>query len=214
MTDPVAAGHWAEVYEQNLPEEVSWYEEQPARSIELVRACRIALDAPIIDIGGGTAGLAAALVAEGYSDVTVADISASALHRAEERAGALADRIKFVLADVRDHDFDNSVAIWHDRAVFHFMVSEGDRAGYLSTLRKTLRPGGHLLIATFGPEGPERCSGLPTCRYDAATLAAALGTDFRDVASGIEVHRTPAGTPQEFLFAHFLRTGESQAATV
>jgi hypothetical protein len=89
------------------------------------------------------------------------------------------------------------------------MVTEDDRARYLSTLRKTLRPGGHLVIATFGPEGPERCSGLPTCRYDAATLAAALGRGFSEVASGIESHRTPGGAPQQFLFAHFLRTSDS-----
>jgi hypothetical protein len=114
-----------------------------------------------------------------------------------------------VLADVRHHNFDRSVDIWHDRAVYHFMVSEDDRDGYLSTLRKTLRRGGHLVIATFGPEGPEQCSGLPTCRYDALTLAAALGGGFSEVASRIEVHRTPGGTPQQFLFAHFLRTSDS-----
>jgi ubiquinone/menaquinone biosynthesis C-methylase UbiE len=208
MTDS-SAGHWANVYERKAPEEVSWYEAHPTRSLELVRACEVARDAPIIDVGGGTSALAAALVGDGYSDVTVADISQSALHRAEKRAGPLADRINFVLADVRHHDFRSSVEIWHDRALYHFMVGEDDRANYLSTLRNTLRPRGHLLIATFGPEGPEQCSGLPTSRYDAATLAAALGMGFSEVASGIEVHRTPAGTPQQFLFAHFLRTGES-----
>jgi 2-polyprenyl-3-methyl-5-hydroxy-6-metoxy-1,4-benzoquinol methylase len=208
MTDP-SANHWADVYERKAPEEVSWYEEQPTRSLDLVRTSGVARDAPIIDVGGGTSALAAALVAEGYSDVTVADISPSAIDRAEKRAGSLADRINFVLADVRDHDFDRPVEIWHDRAVYHFMVTEDDRDGYLSTLRKTLRPGGHLLVATFGLEGPEQCSGLPTCRYDAPTLAAALGGGFSEVASGIEVHRTPGGTPQQFLFAHFLRTSES-----
>ena len=208
MTDS-SAGHWADVYERKAPEEVSWYEEQPRLSLELVRACEVGREAPIIDIGGGTSALAGALVAEGYSDVTVADISPSALDRAEKRAGPLGDRINFVLADVRHHDFDRSVEIWHDRAVYHFMVTEDDRDGYLSTLRKTLRPGGHLVIATFGPEGPEQCSGLPTCRYDALTLAAALGGGFSEVASGIEAHRTPGGTRQQFLFAHFLRTSDS-----
>jgi ubiquinone/menaquinone biosynthesis C-methylase UbiE len=208
MTDSVA-GHWANVYERKAPEEVSWYEEQPTRSLELVRACEVARDAPIIDIGGGTSALAAALVAEGYRNVTVADISQSALHGAEERAGALADRINFLLADVRHHDFPSPVEIWHDRAVYHFMVTEEDRDSYLSTLRKTLGPGGHLLIATFGPEGPEQCSGLPTCRYDATTLTAALGTGFSEIASGIEVHRTPGGRPQQLLFAHFLRTSDA-----
>jgi SAM-dependent methyltransferase len=184
---------------------MSWYEEHPSRSLELIRACQVEHDAPIIDIGGGTSALAAALVSEGFTDVTVADISRSALQLAEQRSGGPATGIHFVLADVRNDAFGRSFEVWHDRAMFHFMVSDEDRASYISTLRTSLRPGGHLLIATFGPQGPEQCSGLPTRRYDAKTLASALGSAFTEVSSGLGTHRTPSGGTQQFLSAHFLR---------
>ena len=203
------AGHWAEVYARRAPEEVSWYEPQPTRSLELVRACGVALDAAIIDVGGGTSGLAAALVAEGYRDVTVADISASALARAEERAGASARHVQWLQADVRRHEFARRYEVWHDRAVFHFMVTAEDRDGYLSVLRRTLRPDGHLLLFTFGPQGPEQCSGLPTARYDVRGLAAVLGEEFEEVTSGLEDHLTPSGATQQFLFARFRRSSDS-----
>jgi SAM-dependent methyltransferase len=193
------------VYERKAADEVSWYEERPARSLELVRECALEPDSPVLDVGGGMSGLAVALVGDGFTDVTVADISASALRLGEQKAAERELPIRFVLADVRTYDFGRSFAVWHDRAVFHFMVTPDDRAAYLEGLRRTLRPDGHLLIATFGPDGPEQCSGLPTARYDASALAGLLGDEFGMKSSGIEVHQTPSGASQQFMYAHFQR---------
>jgi SAM-dependent methyltransferase len=210
--DDDAAGHWTDVYARKAPEEVSWFQAEPTRSLELIRSTGLPPTAAILDAGGGTSSLAVRLVQAGYSDVTVADISPSALARAKRLAGALAVRIDWVEADVRTHRFRHRYELWHDRAVFHFMVAPRDREGYLSVLRSTLRPTGHLLLATFGPDGPERCSGLRTARYDAPTLAACLGPDFELVGSGLENHRTPSGADQQFLYAHFVRRRSSRPA--
>lgn len=169
----------------------------------MIEALGLPPGAPIIDVGGGTAGLAAELLEQGHTDVTVADISAEGLARARERFSE-ADRATWVVADVRDHDFDRRFALWHDRAVFHFMVAAEDREGYLRTMRRSLESGSHIVIATFGPEGPERCSGLPVARYSADELAAVIGDWAELESSHKEDHRTPSGTVQQFLFAHLI----------
>jgi SAM-dependent methyltransferase len=200
-----SVAHWTDVYEHKDPDEVSWYQPEPTRSLQLIDSAHLPLDAAIIDVGGGASKLALRLLEAGYTDVTVADISPSALARATAEAGQAAGRISWVLADARRHVFARRYDVWHDRAVFHFMVTPHDRAAYLATLRRSLRPGGHLIIATFGPEGPERCSGLPTARYDTDALSAVLGGEFLLVRSGLETHRTPGGSEQQFLYAHFRR---------
>ena len=168
----------------------------------MIEALALPPGAPIVDVGGGASGLAAELTARGHTDITVADISAEALQRARE-GFAGAERVTWVVADVRDHDFGRRFALWHDRAVFHFMVSDEDREAYLGTMRRSVEPGGHAVIATFGPNGPERCSGLPVARYSAEELSETIG-DWADLESShTEDHRTPSGADQEFLFAHF-----------
>ncbi len=149
--------------------------------------------------------LAATLVQLGYGDVSVADISSAALQRGRTQAGRAAADIAWIQADVRTHDFQRQYDLWHDRAVFHFMVAPQDRNAYLATLQRSLRPGGHAILATFGPDGPEQCSGLPTTRYGPQALAAALGSEYQLLSSELDTHETPSGMAQQFLYAHFRR---------
>ena len=193
--------HWEEVYAEKAPDAISWFESLPRSSLAMVEELGMRLDAPIVDVGGGASRLAADLLGRGYSDITVVDISARALERAcEDFPGA--DRITWVLADVRNHDFGRRFALWHDRAVFHFMVSAEDQRAYLATLARSLEPCGHVILATFGPDGPTRCSGLPVARYSAAALAVTIGNRADLVSWHLEDHRTPSGASQQLLFAH------------
>jgi SAM-dependent methyltransferase len=199
------ASRWERLYGRREPEELSWHEPSPRASLELIAEAGIPASAGLIDVGGGASRLAGELLRAGYSDITVADVSATALRHARDRLGELGERVAWVEADVRDHDFGRSFDLWHDRAVFHFLVEPGDRDGYLRTLRRSLRPGGHLVLATFGPDGPTECSGLPVVRYSAASLADALGADFELLASRLEEHRTPSETSQQFLYVRMRR---------
>jgi SAM-dependent methyltransferase len=201
--------HWEQVYEQRQPDEVSWYEPLPQRSLALIGSAQLDKDAAIIDVGGGTSSLAVELVSAGYKDVTVADISARAIEQAREEAGEVGERINWVPADVRRHDFGRPFDLWHDRVLFHFMVDEDDQDAYLATLRASLSPGGGLVIATFGPDGPERCSGLPVRRYGRDELADRLGPEFAEIHSELAIHRTPSGKDQQFLWGHFHRLTSS-----
>ena len=203
--------HWQDVYEHCEPDQVSWHEPRPEPSLALIAGTAVPLDAAILDAGGGTSALARELLRRGYTDVTVADISAAALRRAREALGDTADRVECVEADLRIHRFDRAYDLWHDRAVLHFMVDEPDRDRYLANLRSAIRPGGHLILATFGPEGPTRCSGLPVRRYGAGELAALLTPEFSLLGSELVDHRTPGGSTQQFLYSHF-RRGHSRDA--
>ena len=205
LVEPTDRAHWEDRYSAKAIEQLSWYEPRPQRSLELIRATGLGHEARILDVGGDASGLAAELLSMGYRDLTVADISPAALAYAKAGLGSDAGRVAWIEADIRTHDFGRRFDLWHDRAVFHFMVSASDREGYLNVLRQTLRPGGHLIIATFGPEGPTRCSGLPVERYSADELQRALGDDFALASSSLAVHRTPSGASQQFLYAHLLR---------
>jgi 2-polyprenyl-3-methyl-5-hydroxy-6-metoxy-1,4-benzoquinol methylase len=193
--------YWENTYTEKSPQKVSWYEPVSQRSLELIDAANVLKEAGILDVGGGASGLAGQLLRMGYTDVTVADVSPVALAHARAELGSDAAQIKWIEADVRAHDFGRRYDLWHDRAMFHFMVSPADRGGYLAVLRRTLRPGGHLIIATFGPQGPTRCSGLPVERYGAEDMQGVLGEDFKLVSSRLATHRTPSGTRQQFLYA-------------
>ncbi len=201
----IESEHWEDVYAQREPADVSWYEDRPRASLELIAAADLGPGASILDLGGGTSALAGALLDAGYTDITVSDISDAALRRSAADWGEKAERIDWIHADVRGHDFGRRFDLWHDRAVFHFMVDAADRKGYLTALERGLRPGGHLILATFGPDGPTTCSGLPTSRYSADRLAEGLGPDFELISSDLRLHRTPSGRDQQFLWTHFRR---------
>jgi len=193
--------HWDRVYAAHARDAVSWFEPVPRSSLAMIEGLGIPLDAPIVDVGGGASRLAAELLYRGYSDITVIDISGAALERArEDFAGA--EEITWVLADVRGHDLGRRFALWHDRAVFHFMVTGEDQRAYLTALARSVAPRGHVILGTFGPDGPTRCSGLPVARYSADTLAATIGDRAELVSSHLEEHRTPSGQSQQYLFAH------------
>ncbi len=202
-TDPRA--HWERRYADHAPSELSWFEPVPQRSLTAINALGLTPDAAILDVGGGASTLAAELVAAGHTDVTVLDLAASALDHAQDQHGGQLPEIKWITADIRDHAFDRRFDLWHDRAVFHFMVSDADRASYVQTLERSLEPRGHVIIATFGPDGPTRCSGLPVHRYGADELVRALPADLELADAALAEHRTPSGNSQQFLHAHLVR---------
>ena len=195
--------HWERVYAEKAPDAMSWFQPTPEVSLAMIDELGLPLDAAIIDVGGGASQLAAELLGRGFTDITVADISSAALMRARESLPE-ADRISWVAADLRDHDFGRRFALWHDRAAFHFMVEPADRRAYIATLERSIAPRGRVIIATFGPEGPIRCSGLPVSRYDADALAVAFEGCAELISSRLETHRTPSGALQQFLFAHLV----------
>ena len=195
--------YWDQVYARNEPEDVSWYEAEPRVSLALIEEAGLPPTAAILDVGGGTSELVRRLSELGYCDLAVADISQSALERARVRLGGRAERVGWMQADIRSHVFERRFDLWHDRAVFHFMVDSGDREGYLTVLRRTLRPGGHAVLATFGPDGPTMCSGLPVSRYSPDALRDLVGSGFELISSQTAQHHTPRGALQEFIYAHF-----------
>lgn len=197
--------HWDRVYGTKDPRKVSWYEPRPERSLALVRGTGLALDAPVLDVGGGASTLVDHLLDEGYTDVTVLDIAGGALEAARRRLGPRAGAVGWIEADVLDFEPGRRYELWHDRAVLHFLTDARRRALYLETLKKALAPGGHVVLATFGPEGPTRCSGLDVRRYSVDRLSALLGADFEAHADSLEMHRTPGGGEQQFLYGWWVR---------
>lgn len=193
------------MYDGRKTTEVSWYEPHPEKSLELVRAAGVHLADPIIDVGGGASLLVDELLAAGYSDLTVLDVSASVLGKLRGRLGSGASSVRLLHRDVTAFQPERQYALWHDRAVFHFLVQREDRENYVEALRQGVRPGGQVVMATFGPSGPQRCSGLPTVRYDARTLGAELGAGFGLVQSFLHAHRTPSSAQQQFLYCRFER---------
>ncbi len=192
--------HWQSIYSTKAPTEVSWYQPVPARSLELIQATGVALTAPLLDVGGGASTLVDHLLQAGYVDVTVLDIAAAALAESQGRLGAAAAQVNWIEGDVADFRPSRRYALWHDRAVFHFLVDPMSRDRYLGALGDALAADGHVVLATFGPEGPTRCSGLPVHRYAADELSALLGPSFVLRRSIVDEHTTPSGNQQQFLY--------------
>lgn len=192
--------HWNNAWGSRTPETASWYQANPEPSLRLIQAVSDAGN-PVVDVGGGASGLAGALVAAGYRDVTVLDISATALRELRKRLGLRAPRVRTVEADVLEYGFPPAgVAVWHDRAVFHFLTDSSDRARYREQLAQAVARGGHAIIGTFALDGPAQCSGLQVQRYDKRTLLAELGPDWRLVHAERHEHSTPSGNLQPFTF--------------
>jgi trans-aconitate methyltransferase len=206
MIDQGRQAHWQGVYTSKREAEVSWFQESPAISLELIELAGVSPATAIIDVGGGTSRLVDALVDRGFRAVSVLDVSAAALETAKVRLGARGNQVEWIVADITAWQPTRLYEFWHDRAAFHFLTDEHDRAAYVACLTKALRPGGHAMIATFAPDGPERCSGLPVMRYDAQSLAAVLGGAFRLTTSRRHEHSTPWGATQRFQFSLFRRT--------
>ena len=193
--------HWDRIYRTTRPDELSWFQATPHVSLDLIRRRVPDRQARIIDVGGGTSSLADALLASGYSDVTVLDVSAAALTTAKERLGARAGEVTWLDADVLtaalpQSDYD----VWHDRAVFHFLTDPHDRDRYVAQVRRAVKPGGLVLVATFAEDGPTRCSGLPVARYSPQQLHRSFGADFLLLEDHREEHVTPSGVRQPFTY--------------
>ncbi len=197
--------HWEKVYSAKGEAEVSWFQQKPEISVELVLANGGSPASGVIDIGGGASRLVDELVARRFTDLTVLDLSEAALATAKARLGMAADRINWVVADITEWRPSRTYDIWHDRAAFHFLTEPSARAAYLANLTEALKPGGTAIIATFALDGPEKCSGLPIVRYDPESLAAALGGGFRLIDSRKHHHVTPWGSDQSFQFSVFTR---------
>jgi SAM-dependent methyltransferase len=201
--------HWQNVYQTKGERDVSWFQETPSISLDLVRATGVGADASIVDIGGGASRLADALLAGGFRSITVLDVSEKALARSRDRLGSRAEHVSWIVADVTAWRPGKSYDLWHDRAAFHFLTDRGDRAAYAAGVRNAVCPGGHVIIGTFAPDGPERCSGLPVVRHDAASIGEVLGPSFALIESRRHDHRTPGGTLQRFQFSRFQRSTSS-----
>lgn len=196
--------HWEAVYQSKAAEETSWYQPVPRLSLSMIVNTGMGSDASLIDIGGGNSLLVDHLLERGYNDLTVLDLSAAALDQAASRLGSEAP-VTWVEADVTSFIPSRVFDLWHDRAAFHFLTSASDRKRYLAVLRKTLKPEGQAIIATFAPGGPSRCSGLEIVQYDAGKLGRELGSEFTLKEQCEERHVTPAGGEQLFNFFRFQR---------
>ena len=193
--------HWEKVYATKAPEAVSWFAPHLETSLNLIHQATQNKNAAIIDIGGGEATLVDDLLAEGYQDVSVLDISQNAIDVARARIGEKSEQVRWYCADITSatlpqHAFD----VWHDRAVFHFLTEDAQRLKYVEQVMRSVKHGGHVIISTFGPEGPEKCSGLDVVRYDASGLHGQFGKIFKLINSSTELHQTPMGTTQQFLY--------------
>ncbi|MEJ6788083.1 class I SAM-dependent methyltransferase [Brevundimonas sp. BR2-1] len=193
--------HWENVYQTKAVDDVSWYRPHLEVSLRLIANAAPDLGSAIIDVGGGEATLVDDLVARGYSDVTVLDISQAAIEVAKARLGASGAAAHWITGDITAVALEPArYDVWHDRAVFHFLTTAEDRAAYVRQVASAVRPGGHVIVATFGPEGPQKCSGLDVVRYDAEHLHGEFGPKFRLLDSVTQVHETPWGTPQQFMY--------------
>jgi 2-polyprenyl-3-methyl-5-hydroxy-6-metoxy-1,4-benzoquinol methylase len=197
--------HWERVYGTKAPTEVSWFRPHLETSLALIERVAADRSASIIDVGGGASTLVDDLIGRGYRNVTVLDISRTAIEHTRKRLDSASRQVTWIVADVTEaalpaHSYD----VWHDRAVFHFLTEPAQRRAYVRRVSSAVKPGGHVIIGAFGPEGPSKCSGLDVMRYDVDSLQAEFGARFRLMESSQELHRTPFGTTQQFLYCCYV----------
>lgn len=198
--------HWEQVYCTKSSDSVSWYQEHAIESLRLIEASGVPNSASIIDVGGGASTLVDDLLATGHDHLTVLDLSGAALRTARARLGSRSDSVIWLEAEVTKADLPPvAYDVWHDRAVFHFLVNAEDRRAYVACVLRSVKPGGHVIIATFAEDGPLRCSGLPVMRYGGRELHAEFGDAFEIVSLCRAMHETPSGMSQSFTYCHFLK---------
>lgn len=198
--------HWDKVYQTKQPDAVSWFQEHATRSLELIRSVGASLSANVIDVGGGASTLVDDLLSSGFKNISVLDLSASALEVARKLLGAAANSVTWLEGDICTVKLpEKTFDIWHDRAVFHFLTNPVDRTAYVEQVMKSVKPGGHVIVATFAPDGPEQCSGLPVARYAPDELHHEFGPAFQLLEHMREEHKTPWGSVQHFVYCHCLR---------
>ena len=198
-----AQTHWEKIYAEKAGNEVSWYRPHLETSLALIERVAPQRTASIIDIGGGESTLVDDLLARGYEDITVLDVSATALEVNRKRLGKDFSRAQWITADITKAQLNpTAYDVWHDRAVFHFLTNARDRAAYVEQVARSMKRGGHVIVSTFGPNGPVKCSGLNVVRYDANSLHDEFGERFRLLGTSAELHETPFGTVQQFLYCY------------
>lgn len=198
--------HWESVYRSKAAGDVSWFQPHAASSLRLIEGCTDR-DAHIIDVGGGASVLVDDLLDAGYRNLTVLDLAESALAASRSRLGARAQSVQWIAGDITGAELPVArYDVWHDRAVFHFLTAPADRAHYVGQVLKSVKPGGHVIIAAFGPGGPLQCSGLDVVRYAPDALHAEFGAPFRLLRHETEIHHTPSGQEQEFVYCYCRRT--------
>jgi SAM-dependent methyltransferase len=203
VSDLDRRSHWETVYEKGGEREVSWFEESPAISLELIRATGVNAGASIIDIGGGASRLVDVLLDAGFTAITVLDLSIKALATSKVRLGARSAKVQWIVEDVTAWEPAQTYDLWHDRATFHFLIEPNDQTAYAGRVLRAVRPGGHVIIGTFAKDGPEHCSGLPVARHDSVSLGQVLGPTFEFIESRNHAHQTPRGIVQHFQFSRF-----------
>jgi SAM-dependent methyltransferase len=206
MTSSGRAAHWQSVYESKGEREVSWFQESPSPSLELIALTGAGPASAIVDIGGGASRLIDALLAAGYADLTVLDLSDAALAASRTRLGAAGDSVDWVVADVTAWRPARTYDVWHDRAALHFLNAPEEQAAYVACVRRAVKIGGHVIIGTFAVDGPEKCSGLPVTRHSAESIAALLGAGFALTDHRRHQHTTPWQSVQNFQFSSFVRS--------
>lgn len=195
--------HWEQVYATKSADAVSWFQEHAEQSLKLIRQTGVSTSAAIIDVGGGASTLVDDLLENDYTALTVLDLSGAALATAQKRIGSRAGKISWLEANVTDANLPaHAYDVWHDRAVFHFLTSQNERDAYVETVQRSVKPGGHVIVATFAEDGPLQCSGLPVMRYSADTLHDEFGAGFRLVQHEREEHKTPFGAVQKFIYCY------------
>src|SRR6478672_4093705 len=193
--------HWERIYGTKAPEAVSWYRPHLEISLQLIERAAPDLSASIIDVGGGESTLVDDLLARGYKNVTVLDVSQTAIGVSKKRLGEASDRVKWLVVDITKGKLaPRAYDVWHDRAVFHFLTTIDERTAYVQQVAHAVKSGGYVIVSTFGPEGPTKCSGLDVVRYDAESLHDEFGKRFRLLESSKQLHHTPFGTLQQFLY--------------
>ncbi|HEY4900387.1 MAG TPA: class I SAM-dependent methyltransferase [Terriglobales bacterium] len=198
-----AKTHWEKVYTTKAHDAVSWYRSHLETSLALIERAADARSAPIIDVGGGESTLVDDLLLRGYKNITVLDISQAAIDLTKRRLGSGADQVRWLVADITKIELEPlAYDLWHDRAVFHFLTTREQRIAYVRQVARSVKPGGHIIVSTFGTEGPTKCSELEVMRYDADSLHSEFGTRFRLIESSKEMHHTPFGTSQQFLYCY------------
>jgi len=197
--------HWNQVYQTKGTQDVSWYQRRPDLSLALIAASGVNKDAGLLDVGGGASTLVDFLLDDGYKGVAVLDLSGIALSHSRARLGARANEVEWFEGDATSFQSPRRFGLWHDRAVFHFLTQADDRRGYVSTLRRTLQPGGAVVISTFALDGPAKCSGLDVMRYDEHSILAQLGAEFQLQEVRRETHMTPWESEQRFIYFRFRR---------
>jgi trans-aconitate methyltransferase len=197
--------HWEKAWSSGPAQKASWYQEVPRTSLSMINHAQMNREQPLIDVGGGASVLVDHLLDARYRDITVLDISSTALKQARHRLGGKADRVDWIEADITHYTANRQFFLWHDRAAFHFLVDADDRRRYVRALNRGLQPGGQAIMACFAPDGPKKCSGLDIVQYDAEGLQSELGDGMRLLEQQVERHLTPGGREQKFGFYRFER---------